>query len=229
MSNNFFYRILKDEYMRTRFQNIGKDKFPSLLNQLWISDPIGTKTNLIKSFMKAGIFPYNPNSINRSRIIKNNANVDTHTSSITIIPLNDNQTSTTVDTSSQPSNSSFTSSHQAITILNEILDQTKSNNDDVVNLNDDQETDDEGENKDEGEHKNENEDKNEDDDEEEDEEYVPSTSTSTQSSITSFNEKYYQSSSLQQQKKKRKRKGSSIIGFNTSEEHSEIVNVVLLS
>lgn len=224
MSNNFFYRILKDEYMRTRFQNIGKDKFPSLLKQLWISDPIGTKTNLIKSFMKAGVFPYNPNSINRSRIIKNNANVDTHTSSITIIPLNVNQTSTTVSTSSQPSNCSFTSSHQAITILNEILDKTKSNNDDVVNLNDDQETDDECENKDEGEHKNE----NEDDDEEEDEEYVPSRSTSTQSSITSFNEKHYQSSSLQQQKKKRKRKGSSIIGFNTSEEHSEIVNVVLL-
>ena len=100
--------------MRTRFQNIGKDKFPSLLKQLWTSDPIGTKTNLVKSFMKAGIFPFNPDSINRSRIIKNNANVDTHVSSITITPINDNQTSTIVDTSSQPTNSSFTSSHQAI-------------------------------------------------------------------------------------------------------------------
>jgi len=210
--------------MRTRFQNIGKDKFPSLLKQLWTSDPIGTKTNLVKSFMKAGIFPFNPDSINRSRIIKNNANVDTHVSSITITPINGNQTSTIVDTSSQPTNSSFTSSHQAITILNEILDITKPNNDDIVNLNDDQGADDEGENKDEGEHKNE-----DGDEEDEDEEYVPSGSTSTQSSIRSFNEKHYQSSSLQQQKKKRKRKRPSIIGFNTSEEDSEIVNVVLLS
>ena len=72
----FSYRILKDEYTRTNFQNVGKAQFPSLLKQLWTNDPVGTKTNLIKSFMKAGIFPFKPNSIDRSRILNNKTNID---------------------------------------------------------------------------------------------------------------------------------------------------------
>ena len=65
-----FYRILKAEYIRTRYNTINKVRFPSLLNQLWTSDPMKTKTNIVKSFMKAGVFPYNPNAIDRSRILK---------------------------------------------------------------------------------------------------------------------------------------------------------------
>src|SRR5438094_599654 len=59
----FPHRILKDEYTHTHFKSIGKAQFPSLLNRMWTSDPIGTKTNIVKSFMKAGIFPFNQKSI----------------------------------------------------------------------------------------------------------------------------------------------------------------------
>ena len=39
-------------------------------------DPIRTRTNLVKSFIKAGIFPLNSNSIDRARISRNKTNVD---------------------------------------------------------------------------------------------------------------------------------------------------------
>jgi hypothetical protein len=42
------------------------------------------KTNLIKSFMKAGIFPLNPNSIDRSRILNNYMPIVISSSSLSI-------------------------------------------------------------------------------------------------------------------------------------------------
>lgn len=69
-THSIFCRILKDEYTRTKFKNIGKDRFPSLLNKLWNTDAIKTKINLVKSFMKTGVFPLNSSSINHSRILQ---------------------------------------------------------------------------------------------------------------------------------------------------------------
>jgi hypothetical protein len=134
-----FHRILNDEYTRTHFKNIGKSEFPSLLKQMWTSDPIGMKTNLLKSFIKAGIFPFNPNSIERSRIMKNNTNVDKYKSSVSTNSANDNQTTTiNIPSSHQATTSSFTSSHQAIATLDRVLEETKSINSDIEDLNDDE-------------------------------------------------------------------------------------------
>ena len=51
---------------------MNKIKFPVLVKQLFETDAIKNKTNLVKSFLKAGIFPFNPNAIDRSHILQNN-------------------------------------------------------------------------------------------------------------------------------------------------------------
>jgi hypothetical protein len=68
-------RILQDEYVRTKFKSINKTRFPQLLNQLFETEAIKNKNNIIKSFMRTGIFPLNPNSIDHSRILQNNESV----------------------------------------------------------------------------------------------------------------------------------------------------------
>jgi hypothetical protein len=71
------------EYNRTHNNIIGKARFPSLLKQLWETDAIQTKNNIIKSFMKAGVFPLNSKSIDHSRILQN-------TTAAMTTPSNDN-------------------------------------------------------------------------------------------------------------------------------------------
>jgi len=68
-------RILQDEYVRTKFKSINKTRFPQLLNQLFETEAIKNKNNIIKSFMRTGIFPLNPNSIDHSHILQNNESV----------------------------------------------------------------------------------------------------------------------------------------------------------
>ncbi|CAF3877399.1 unnamed protein product [Rotaria sp. Silwood2] len=197
-------KFLKDEYTRTNFRSITKAQFPSLLKQVWTSDPVGAKTNVVKSFMKAGIFPFNPNSIDRSRILKNNTNVDKNITNTSINLPNDNQTSTFDSPSSpQPITSPFASSHQAIAALDQILEETKLNTSYIEDLNDHVDNDDD------------------------DDEYLPSNSNLASSISTSSNQqnKIIASTShqsvLSTQKKKRKRKFSTIIGFDTSEEDDD--------
>jgi hypothetical protein len=202
--------------------------------QLWSVDALQIKTNIVKSFMKAGVFPFNPKSINRSRILKNNASVDSRSSisvtysintsnnNQTINTSNNNQTTnpsssnnlgtlndnshalnnyppmTNVVSSSRPIVSSFTSSHEAIGALDQLIEETKSNDSSHV----------------------------EDDD---DEEYFPSKSSFASSITTSSTKKQksqptnslamkrHQSTSTQQNKK-RKILASKIIGFDSSDE-----------
>ena len=94
-------RILKQEYVRTNNQTITKSRFPSLLSQLWNWDPLQTKTNLIKSFMRSGVFPLNPNAIDRSKILKNNSQVST-SSSIHITPSTNPPVNSSDETDSVP-------------------------------------------------------------------------------------------------------------------------------
>ncbi|CAF4534711.1 unnamed protein product [Rotaria sp. Silwood2] len=222
----FLYSILKDEYTHTHFKTISKSQFPSLLKRLWTHDPIGTQTNLVKSFIKAGIFPFNPNSIDRTRILKNKTNVDKRISSVPTNSAHDNQTTTiNIPSSHQATNSSFTSSdqtpsssftsahqatassftssRQAIATLDRVLKETQLINSDIEDLNDD-----------------------------EDEKYCPSESSFTLSiSVSSDKQQKSQSdqtlitknnrSILLQQEKKRKKNFSSIIGFDTSEDDDD--------
>lgn len=125
------FRILKDHYLKNQNRTIGKDEFPSLLSKLWTCDSIQAKANLIKSFMKSGIFPLNPHAIDHSRIIQGNSsnflsssnildddassNLDVHHSSS--IEIRSSTTTTTLDPS-------FSSSHQAIATLERIIEET---------------------------------------------------------------------------------------------------------
>ncbi len=68
----FLLSILKVEYTKTKFKNIGKSQFPQLLNKLFESEAIKNKNNIIQSFKRAGIFPLDPSSVDVSRILKNN-------------------------------------------------------------------------------------------------------------------------------------------------------------
>ena len=141
------FRILKEEYTRTRYQVIGKARFPSLLTELWASDAIKTKTNMVKSFMKAGVFPFNPNAIDRSRILRSSASSAANQSAAANLTGNNDQTSMTIlgstsaaivdnrdampaDQSNLHSISSFQSSREAISALNQVLRQTTSFHDD---------------------------------------------------------------------------------------------------
>ncbi|CAF3356891.1 unnamed protein product [Rotaria socialis] len=130
-------------------KTINKNRFPSLLKQLWQTEAIKAKTNIVKSFMKAGVFPLNSKSIDRSRVIKNvtsnkdsSANVLTNnnqtngSSSVIVVEISDDDSfidnnyprmhSTTA--SSRPGFSSFASSRDAITALDQVLEDTISNN-----------------------------------------------------------------------------------------------------
>jgi hypothetical protein len=180
----FSPRILKAEYTRTNNKVIGKARFPSLLMELWKTDPIKTKTNIVKSFIKAGVFPFNPNSIDKSRILKNCTSINTSSSNTftntsnasnhdqSIHPSassscrtldnnshanNSHQPITNTISSPQLGISSFSSSHEAISALDRVLEETQSNE------------------------------SNDDDDS--DEEYLPNKSISTSSTTLSSIEK----------------------------------------
>ena len=111
-------------------------------------DPVKTKTNLVKSFMKAGVFPFNPNSIDRSRILKTNTHTTTSSnisitmssghltgsgigaSSSSVVNSYDqtmsNQTLLSNDNSSKSSDSGFVSYRDAISTLDRVLAETMS-------------------------------------------------------------------------------------------------------
>ena len=147
-----FYRILKDEYNRTRNRVIGKAQFPSLLKKLWKTNAV-QKTNIVKSFMKAGVFPLNSNAIDRSRVLKNSdsttSSLDTRStislvnsrnnSSTTINPKDSNtggstNTSAQIVISSTPTVNrvvpTFTSSRQAVSYLDRVIEEMMSGDDD---------------------------------------------------------------------------------------------------
>lgn len=109
------------------------------------------KTNVIKSFMKAGIFPLNPNAIHRSRLINRSTSNNTSSSNIQtnsdqnhiqsssdhVDTSNDGNDVTTdhrqvnnTTSSSHPQYSTFTTSRTAIDALDEVLESTVCNDDD---------------------------------------------------------------------------------------------------
>ena len=249
---------MKEEYDRTRFQTIRKDRLPFLLNKLWANNPMQMKINLVKSFMATGIFPFNPNGIDRSKIIRTRANGNKYSSNFTNTSANNNQsTVTTKSSQSNISHSSFTSSHQAITVLNDILQQTqsiltetedssdeeennlRSNKND--NSNDDEEEDEDEREKDEEEkrEKEEREGKESDDD---DDDYIPSQSNLYQPSTRSSKK----TQSIQANKiikpprptikyvqsslsqRAINKKNPDIIGFDSSEEDGNFVRALSL-
>ena len=201
--------------------------------ELWNCDAIRMKINIIKSFMKAGVFLYNSKSIDRTGILKSNISIDTFSLNfITYLDKtsNNNQINNSSSSnnsqmlnanshlinnhpsiintvSSQPIAAPFTSS-EAFAALDQILQETISitrseSNDDV-----------EGN---------------------EDEEYFPFNSTATSSTATSStNQKIPQrnkSSTIKhhqpipsRQNKKRKKKSSNIVGFVSSDDDGNIFN-----
>ncbi|CAF1550300.1 unnamed protein product, partial [Adineta ricciae] len=146
-------KILKDEYKRTHDKTINKARFPTLLNQLWQTDAINRKTNLIKSFMRAGVFPLNKQAIDVSRILKSStsnttssATTDLHQNDITNTTLPYSRTQpvglSTLLVSGHSSSthfyaSSFATSQRAILTLNQVLDDTTLNNNDSRDNNED--------------------------------------------------------------------------------------------
>ena len=108
------------------------------------------KTNIIKGFTKAGVFPYNPNSIDRTRILKSNISINTFSLNfITYLDktsknnqINNSSSSNNSQTlnansnlinnhpsiintvSSQPMAAPFTSSSEAVAALDQILQET---------------------------------------------------------------------------------------------------------
>jgi hypothetical protein len=221
---------LKDEYTRTHNKVIGKARFPSLLMQLWATDAIKTKTNVVKSFMKAGIFPLNRKSIDRSRIMKNST--ANHNSSSTA-RTNTSNTSFNSQTNLSTSNSfqmlnnnsriadnhqqmniavsspphivsSFASSHDAISALDQVLKESAL----------------------------------EDSDDDDDEDYIPNKSTSisltTLTSKTKQQSRAKQTPTVKNQKLisprrggKRKKSIPKIIGINTSDEDGNLDSCIV--
>jgi hypothetical protein len=97
----FLLSILKIEYTKTKFKNIGKSKFPQLLNKLFETEAIKNKNNLIQSFKRTGIFPFDPSSVDVSRILKNNkftAKSSTNTTTSSTITTTSSTTTTTPST-----------------------------------------------------------------------------------------------------------------------------------
>jgi hypothetical protein len=110
---------------------------------------VQTRTNLVKPFIKSGVFPFNPNAIDRSRILKkytstitsssninnsndvsNNAQIDTnHIIDNSRMSIHPNPTvienhSMNDDSSSSSVVTSFATSSDAISSLNRILQYT---------------------------------------------------------------------------------------------------------
>ncbi|CAF1521924.1 unnamed protein product, partial [Adineta steineri] len=106
--------ILKGEYTKTKFKNIGKSKFPQLLNKLFETKAIKNKNNIIQSFKRAGIFPLDPSSVNVSRILKNNKSTTTSSTTTTTI----SSTTTTNTPSTITTTSSTTTTNTPSTITN---------------------------------------------------------------------------------------------------------------
>ncbi len=152
---------MKNEYTQTKFKVIGKARFPYLLNEMWSTDAIKTKTNIVKSFMKAGIFPLNPSSIDHSRILQNTAVAVSSSSSTTAdtsdhdsahnspasnnLQTFDRNTHTTSNNSSSITNvtrssepTSSMSSSQAISLLDQLLQETQVSDDSLNDESDDE-------------------------------------------------------------------------------------------
>ena len=133
---------------------VGKAQFPSLLKQLWETEAIKGKTNVVKSFMKAGVFPLNPKSIHRSRILKTSTLMGDSSLNATNVPSN-NQATTSTITNVAVSNTDhrmvvdqeptdedesvdltiappFTTSREAVSFLDLVLEDTMSDGDDEL-------------------------------------------------------------------------------------------------
>ncbi|CAF4627833.1 unnamed protein product [Rotaria sp. Silwood2] len=148
-------KILKNEYRLTHNNTVGKVRFPALLSQLWATNAIKQKTNIVKSFMKTGIFPLNPTSIDWSKILQDKTSMDISSSTdatttcfndqmnksnsrsifnISNVPDNNNDSSITdpsINNILIPTatiTSDFDSSPQAISALDRVLDETTLDN-----------------------------------------------------------------------------------------------------
>ncbi len=173
----FSLRILKTEYTKTKFKNIDKSRFPQLLNKLFETEAIKDKNNIIQSFKRAGIFPLNSESVDVSRILKNNK-FTAKSSTTTNASSNDSMNNSSApvnfvspnnnhhNSDNDPSNlnrsrsshnvdvpSSFASSREAISTLQDVLQDTiisyGSDDDDDNNNNDDDDDNDVDDNDDE--------------------------------------------------------------------------------
>ncbi|CAF4434030.1 unnamed protein product, partial [Didymodactylos carnosus] len=70
------YREILSEYYRTsRYKNVTKDIFPTLLKKLFNSSAV-RKVNIIKGFMNTGIYPLDRTSINSAKILKCNNKIE---------------------------------------------------------------------------------------------------------------------------------------------------------
>ena len=117
---SFPLRILKDEYARTNFKSVNKSRFSDLLNQLFETKAIKNKNNIIKSFMRAGVFPLNPKPIDHSRINEFFADSSTTThnnsannSSISVNFVSSNNNYDDADTSSSNLNTFYSFNNAA--------------------------------------------------------------------------------------------------------------------
>lgn len=147
-----FHRVLKEEYNRTQNRVIGKAQFPGLLKKLWKTDAVG-KTNIVKSFMKAGVFPLNSQAVDRSRVLKSkesavsssnarsiNHVVNSRNTMTTAINPKDSHTDDSVRANAQAVASSTSSisrvaprffcSRHAISYLDQVLQQTTCSDED---------------------------------------------------------------------------------------------------
>lgn len=144
-----FCRVLRNEYRQTRNQSIRKARFPSLLSQLWKTKAITNKTNIVKSFIKAGVFPLDPASVDRSRLLRNSPSSDTpptgdqnsvlaNSLPVVVVPtitasipsLNGHRQSSNTITIPVVDSFSFTTSHEAISALDTVLEHISSTTDD---------------------------------------------------------------------------------------------------
>lgn len=146
------HRILKEEYNRTRNRVIGKAQFPTLLKKLWKTNAV-EKTNIVKSFMKTGVFPLNSKAIDRSRVLKSSESTapSSNTHSTNPFGNSSNNMSTTINPKDSTAGSSFdanarvvnsststisrvtprlTSSRQAVSYLDQVLEETMCSDDD---------------------------------------------------------------------------------------------------
>jgi hypothetical protein len=104
--------------------------------QLWSVDALQIKTNIVKSFMKAGVFPFNPKSINRSRILKNNASVGSRSSISVTYSTNTSNNNQTINTSNNNQTINTLNNNQTINTSNNNQTTNPSSSNNLGTLND---------------------------------------------------------------------------------------------
>ena len=234
----FSRSILKFEYNRTRNKTITKERFAPLLLKLWETNAVQAKTNAVKSFMKAGVFPLNPQSIDRSRILKSAASsgarsgTSPHTSSDGTLdaPVPDDRriahasggsSATDVVAASGPRADTLPSTSEAFDILDRVMRET-----DSIAISDDDSNDKDG-------------DGDVDDDDVDDTDYFPAESTSKPTPVVATQQRGRSKPTSSQlttgqnavrvrTTQRGKRKRTNVIGVDTSDEEGMFTHALQL-